>query len=231
MISGSTQYDMKDFLESLTLEFNRNANTQIAAGQKAYMRDQFDYFGIKSPLRREIQKPFLVRSYLPPKNELEQIIKVLWSKPQREYQLFAQELVFKYTKLFDKGDIKLLEFMVTHKSWWDTVDYIAIKLIGLYFERFPEQLNLYIEKWLASGNIWLQRCCLLYQLKNKDKIDSNKLEYIIQKLLGSKEFFINKAIGWILREYSKTNPKWVKAFVANNDLATLSHREALRLLN
>ncbi|MBT8305462.1 MAG: DNA alkylation repair protein [Maribacter sp.] len=221
---------MKDFIESLTLEFERNSNTLIAAGQKAYMRNQFDFFGIKSPLRREIQKPFLVRSYLPPKNELEQIVKTLWSKPQREYQLYAQELVFKYTKLFDKNDIKLLEFMVTHKSWWDTVDYIAVKLIGSYFNRFPEQLDDYIEKWLESNNIWLQRCCLLYQLKSKNNMDMQRLGYIIQSLLGTHEFFINKAIGWVLREYSKTNPKWVWEFVKNNDLSKLSQREALRLM-
>ncbi len=221
---------MKDFIESLTLEFERNSNTLIAAGQKAYMRNQFDFLGIKSPLRREIQKPFLVRSCLPPKNELEQIVKTLWSKPQREYQLYAQELVFKYTKLFDKNDIKLLEFMVTHKSWWDTVDYIAVKLIGSYFNRFPEQLDDYIEKWLESNNIWLQRCCLLYQLKSKNNMDTQRLGYIIQSLLGTHEFFINKAIGWVLREYSKTNPKWVWEFVKNNDLSKLSQREALRLM-
>ena len=221
---------MKDFLESLTLEFDLNANTQIAAGQKAYMRNQFDFFCIKSPLRREIQKPFLVKSYLPPKNELEPIVKALWNKPQREYQFFAQELLFKYTKQFDKSDIELLEFMVTHKSWWDTVDYIAVKLIGPYFRQFPEQLNLYTEKWLASDNIWLQRCCLLYQLKSKNNMDTQRLEYIIQRLLGTHEFFINKAIGWVLREYSKTNPKWVWEFAKNNDLSKLSQREALRLM-
>ena len=222
---------MNEFIQTLELELKRNANRKIAKEQKAYMRNQFEFYGIKTPLRREIQKPFLAKSYLPPKTDLEEIVKTLWNKPQREYQFIAQELVFKYTRQFDKNDIALLEFMITHKSWWDTVDYIAVKLIGAYFNRFPEQLDNYIDRWLASGNIWLQRCCLLYQLKSKDKIDTQRLQYIIQKLLGSKEFFINKAIGWVLREYSRTNPKWVRNFTENNALANLSRREALRLID
>ena len=222
---------MSEFVQTLVLELKRNSNTKIAKEQKAYMRNQFEFYGIKSSLRREIQKPFLAKSFLPPKTDLEEIVKALWNKPQREHQFIAQELAFKYTQQFDKNDIALLEFMVTHKSWWDTVDYIAVKLIGAYFTRFPEQLDSYIDRWLASGNIWLQRCCLLYQLKSKDKMDTQRLQYIIQKLLGSKEFFINKAIGWVLREYSRTNPKWVRDFSENNDLANLSRREALRLLD
>ena len=222
---------MNEFIQTLELELKRNANTKIAVAQKAYMRNQFEFYGIKTPLRHEIQKPFLAKSYLPPKTDLEEIIKTLWNKPQREYQFIAQELVFKYTQQFVENDIVLLEFMVTHKSWWDTVDYIAVKLIGAYFTRFPEQLDNYIDRWLTSGNIWLQRCCLLYQLKSKDKMDTQRLQYIIQKLLGSKEFFINKAIGWVLREYSRTNPKWVRNFTENNDLANLSRREALRLMD
>lgn len=222
---------MIDFLQTLELEFEANSNPQIAAGQKAYMRNQFEFYGIKSPKRREIQRPFLVKSYLPPKDELEQIVKTLWQKPQREYQFFAQELVSKYARRFDKNDIALLEYMVTNKSWWDTVDFIAVKLIGPYFDQYPGQLDIYLKKWLASNNIWLQRCCLLYQLKSKDKMGTKRLEHMIQKLLGSEEFFINKAIGWVLREYSRTSPKWVKDFVANNDLAGLSRREALRLMD
>ncbi|MBD0851502.1 DNA alkylation repair protein [Maribacter arenosus] len=222
---------MNEFIQTLELEFQSNSDPSIAAGQKAYMRNQFEFYGIKNPKRREIQRPFLEKSYLPPKVELQLIVKTLWQKPQREYQYFAQELVFKYRTQFDKNDIVLLEFMATHKSWWDTVDYIAVKLIGPYFEYYPGQLDTYIEKWLASDNIWLQRCCLLYQLKRKDKIDAQRLEYIIKRLLGSKEFFINKAIGWVLREYSKTNPSWVKNFTQLNDLSSLSRREALRLMD
>jgi len=221
---------MDEFILTLESELKRNSDTKIAKEQKAYMRNQFEFYGIKSPVRREIQKPFLAKEFLPPKSELEQLVTVLWQKPQREYQFIAQELVFKYTKQIEEKDIHLLEYMVTHKSWWDTVDYIAVKLIGVYFIRFPEQLDTVINTWLSSGNIWLQRCCLLYQLKSKGEMDTIRLSFIINSLLGSKEFFINKAIGWVLREHSRTNPKWVIDLVANHELAPLSKREALRLL-
>ena len=120
--------------------------------------------------------------------------------------------------------------MVTHKSWWDTVDFIAVKLMGAYFITYPDQKKVCISKWLKSNNIWLQRSALLFQLKYKSAIDTQLLSSSINYLLGSKEFFINKAIGWILREYSRTNPIWVMAFVDKTALSNLSKKEALRLI-
>lgn len=221
---------MKDFITTLSVEFKKNANPKIASGQKAYMRNQFEFYGIKTPERREIEKPFLVKEYLPPKKDLEKIVKTLWNKPQREYQFFAMELVQKYVKQFEKKDMALLEFIVMHKSWWDTVDFIAVKLIGEYFKLYPSLRKQYVKKWLASKNIWLQRSALLFQLKYKKNLDTELLSYAIQPLLGSKEFFINKAIGWVLREYSRTNPKWVVNFVNQTPLEPLSRKEALRLI-
>ncbi|NOY76887.1 MAG: DNA alkylation repair protein, partial [Calditrichaeota bacterium] len=177
------------------------------------------------------QKPFFAKDYLPPKNNLEKIVKILWEKPEREYQYFAQELTEKYNKQFDKNDIKLFEFMITHKSWWDTVDFIAPKLVGEYFKIYPDQRNTNIEKWIASDNIWLQRTSILFQLNYENELDTEFLAYIINSLLGSKEFFINKAIGWILRQYSKVNSNWVIEFTKHTQLDKLSYKEALRLIN
>jgi len=221
---------MKEFIKILEIEFKKNANPEIAIGQKAYMKNNFDFYGIKTPDRRKIQKPFLVKKYLPPKKDLEKIVKTLWKKPEREYQYFSQELTEKYSKQFDKIDIKLFEFMIINKSWWDTIDFIAPKLVGEYFKLYPEQRNNHIEKWIVSGNIWLQRTAILFQLNYKVDLDKDFLAYIIHSLLGSKEFFINKAIGWILRQYSKTNPAWVIDFANKTDLNALSKKEALRII-
>lgn len=120
--------------------------------------------------------------------------------------------------------------MITHQSWWDTVDFIATKLLGAYFKTYPEEKEKYVNKWLKSNNIWLQRSALLFQLKYKTDLDTVLLSCTITSLLGSKEFFINKAIGWVLREYSKSNPEWVIDFVNENHLTALSKREALRLV-
>jgi len=221
---------MKAFLNTLELEFAQHANPKIGLEQKAYMRNQFEFYGIKSTERREIQKPFFVKEFLPIKNDLDKIVIALWEKPQRDYQYFSQELAYKYVKQFEKKDIELFEYMVTHKSWWDTVDFIAVKLMGEYFKKFPEERGTSVKKWLSSHNIWLQRSALLFQLKYKESLDTVLLSSTINSLLGSKEFFINKAIGWILREFSKTNPKWVIAFCNKTALSSLSKKEALRLL-
>jgi 3-methyladenine DNA glycosylase AlkD len=221
---------LEDYIKTLEIEFARNANTEIAMGQKAYMKNLFEFYGIKSPVRKKVQKPFLHKDALPSKGDLEKIVKVLWGKPQREFQYFSQELAFKYVKQIGGKDIELYEFMVVNKSWWDTVDYVSVKLMGEYFKKYPNQRDKLIENWIASGNMWLQRSALLFQLNYKDELDTEFLTYVINSLLGSKEFFINKAIGWVLRQYSKTNPEWVIDFAGKTRLANLSSREALRLI-
>ncbi|MFO7674525.1 MAG: DNA alkylation repair protein [Lutibacter sp.] len=221
---------MTVFINTLEIELEKNANPKIALEQKAYMRNQFEFFGIKATERREIQKPFFVKEFLPKKDELDNIVIALWEKPQRDYQYFSQELAYKYLNQFEEKDIDLFEYMVTHKSWWDTVDFIAAKLMGEYFKKFPEQRTVYVKKWIDSKNIWLQRCALLFQLKYKENLDTALLSSTINSLLGSKEFFINKAIGWILRAYSKTNPIWVIEFTRKTALSNLSKKEGLRLI-
>lgn len=221
---------MSEWIDLLQVEFSVHANPQKALLQKAYLKNQFEFFGLTAPERREIQKPFLAKAFLPPKVDLKTIVKELWLKPEREYQYFAQELAFKYVKQMEEKDIDLFEFMVINKSWWDTVDFIAVKLMGSYFQNFPKARDERIEIWLKSQNIWLQRSALLFQLKYKNDLDDKLLSFVINTLLGSKAFFINKAIGWILREYSRTNPLWVRDFCARTPLNNLSKKEALRFL-
>lgn len=217
-------------LKGLKKEFEKNANPVIAAGQKAYMKNLFDFYGIKTPGRREIQRSFLTGKNLLPKGHLEKLVKVLWNMPQREYQYFGQELARKYVKSAEESDISLYEYMVVNKSWWDTVDFIAVHLIGEFFKSYPGMRNKYVEKWLDSGNRWLQRSAVLFQLNYKENMDKEFLAGVIRSLLGSGEFFINKAIGWVLRNYSKTDPDWVIDFVRRTELDKLSRREALRLV-
>ena len=222
---------MKNLIKILENEFKKDANPHNAFHQKAYMKNQFEFFGIKTPLRRKIQKPFLMNENLPPKKELSKIVKALWLKPGREFQYFAQELTSKYCKQFNERDTGLFEFMITHKSWWDTVDFIAPKLAGEYFKIYPEQRDHSVEIWIESKNIWLQRASILFQLNYKNELDKEFLSYIINSLLDSTGFFINKAIGWVLRQYSRTNPDWVIDFANKTPLNKLSLKEALRLIN
>ena len=218
------------FLNALEKEFKNHSNQIIAKGQKAYMRNQFDFYGIVTSKRREIQKP-LFKEYIKSFNpNLERLIKTLWKKEQRDYQYTAQELILKHSNQFKIEDIHLFEFMIINKSWWDTIDFLSPKILGEYFKLYPEKIEQQIEKWILLNNIWLQRSCLIFQLKYKQKLNTKLLTHIIHSLLDSKEFFINKAIGWILREYSKTNEKWVIDFVEKTALSNLSAKEALKFI-
>jgi 3-methyladenine DNA glycosylase AlkD len=219
---------MHPYLKPLSLMFAENANTDIAFYMKKYMKGQYEYFGIKSPLRREIKNEFL-RSYgLPAISELNDITKECWKLPQREFQYFIMEVLEKVAKKAESERIGLYEYLLENKSWWDTVDFISAVLVGIHFQKYPEQIVPYTDKWMKSGNKWLQRSSLLFQLKYKKKTDLDLMTNYIERLQGSKEFFINKAIGWVLREYSKTDPKWAVDYVGRSKLAPLSRREALK---
>lgn len=220
-----------DFVTQLETDFRQQADRNIAINQEAYLQNQFELYGLPTPLRKEIQKPFLLKENLPNKKELPHIITELWSKPQREFQYFAIDLNRKYLKKIEFQDIELFELMITNKSWWDTVDLIATNLVGAYFKLFPEQIIPVTKKWMNSDNMWLQRTCLIFQLKYKEEIDTDLLTDYILQLKDTKEFFINKAIGWILREYTRKNPEWVIDFVNKYELSNLSKREALKLIN
>lgn len=148
----------------------------------------------------------------------------------RECQYAAQEILLKYARNYGPSELELMEFMTPHKSWWDTVYFIASNCMGRYFKMYPQQTSPVTQRWINSGNMCLQRCALLFQLKYKEVLDTQLLSRYIEALLGSKEFFINKAIGWALRQHSKTDPTWVEAFANRTPLARLSRKEALRLL-
>jgi 3-methyladenine DNA glycosylase AlkD len=195
---------------------------------KAYMRGQYEYFGIASPERRIIFAEHKKKYGLIPGDILNETVKACWQASEREYQYFAMEMLNKVSKKSNPEIIQLYEYMISEKSWWDTIDFIAANLVGSYFKKYPELINSKTAEWMDSDNMWLQRTCLIFQLKYKGQLDTELMESFILKLKDSKQFFIRKAIGWILREYSKTNPEYVKNFVQNNSLSGLSHVEALK---
>jgi len=218
-------------LPALENLFRKNANPENAFFMKKYMKDKFSFLGIKSPERRALTRVFYKNHNRPDLNNLENIVRKLWKLEEREFQYFAMELVEKELKKMAQNDIQLFEYLVVNKSWWDTIDFIAANLIGKHLSNYSglvEQMN---KKWISSENMWLNRTALLFQLKYKKNLDTKLLKQNILKCRDSKEFFIRKAIGWVLREYSKTNPVWVSEFVDSTTLSPLSKREALKWIN
>ena len=217
----------REFIYTLKKLFIQNSNPIIAKNQKAYLRNKFEFYGINAKIRREILNKTL--SIYDSKYHTKLLAKQLWQQKEREYHYCAQEILL--IKNYKTHDIDLFEYMITNKSWWDTIDFIAPKILGKYFKLYPNQIDKKINQWIFSENIWLQRSCLIFQLKYKKDLNTKLLTYIINNLLNTDEFFIDKSIGWILREYSKTNSLWVRKFVHKTKLKSLSKREALRFIN
>jgi 3-methyladenine DNA glycosylase AlkD len=218
---------MDQYTKELYDIFKLHQNETNRPSMESYMKNHFQFLGIKTPKRRQLIKDFIQLHGLP--NDLS-IIKEIWELEEREFQYVALDLLSKDYKKAEKERIEFYEQLITEKSWWDTVDTIAGILISLHFLRFPDLIASYTDKWIRSENMWLQRAAILHQLKFKQHTNEEKLFNHIKIVSSSKEFFIQKAIGWALREYSKTSPLSVRNFVTNNEefLAPLSKREALK---
>jgi 3-methyladenine DNA glycosylase AlkD len=219
---------MHPYIIPLKTLFGQNADPSRAVPMKKYMRDQFEYLGIKTPQNVALQKKFYEEYGFPPLSELDTVLRDLWSLPPREFQYVAVGLLGRFNKQIPATFIKTIEYLLVTKPWWDTVDSIAGGTVGVHFQRFPEVREKYLAKWRASDNFWLRRTTILFQLNYKKETDFELLCDIIRENLGSKEFFINKAIGWSLRQYARIDPKAVKKFVKSTQLHPLSRREALK---
>ncbi|TJY43208.1 DNA alkylation repair protein [Cohnella pontilimi] len=220
----SVVQELAEFLQA-------HGDEEQAVPMAAYMKNHFPFLGLKSPKRVELTRQFWKQQGLPPTEELAQVVRELWALPEREFQYIAVELLQRTAKQSEARDIVLLEELIVTKSWWDTVDALASHLVGGLFLRYPGLIPIYTKKWIRSDNMWLQRTALLFQLGYKERTDNRLLFDLIEVCRGSKEFFIRKAIGWALREYSKTDPEAVVRYVTNTELSPLSVREALKIVN
>ena len=221
---------MHPYTASLKTLFEQHADPVQAAPMKKYMRNQFEYLGIKTPQNTALQKEFYKEHGLPEFSELDEILRDLWSLPEREFQYVGVGLLGKFEKQLPAEFIDTVKYLIITKSWWDTVDAIASHTVGTHFKRFPKMREKYLKKWRRSKNMWLRRTAILFQLGYKKETDFALVSDIIRENLGSDEFFINKAIGWALRQYAYTDPNAVKKFVKSTALHPLSRREAMKHL-
>jgi len=214
--------------DKLFPELEKNKNTEQAVKMAAYMKNKFVFLGIPKPKLNEIIKPYIKEGK---NHELDwKFVNICWKKNYREAQYVAVEYLDSLINLLKDDDLQSLRKLIITKSWWETVDSIdAIvgKLILNYRHLEKEML-----KWSKDENIWLRRVSIDFQLQYKEKTNQKLFEQIIVNNFGTDEFFINKAIGWSLREYSKTNKKWVKEFIKKykDKLHKLSIKEASKYL-
>lgn len=207
-----------------------NGDEEKAIKMASYMKDNFIFLGIPKPKRGELYKDFIKQAKK--QNFIDwDLIFMLWDLPTQEFQYFAIYYLIALKDNLKKEDIDNIKLLIVSKSWWDTVDTLAGNIMGTICYKYPELIKTHIFPWSESYNIWLVRVAILFQLKYKEKTDAEVLSLIIKKNNNnSKEFFVNKTIGWALREYSKTNKEWVGTFIKNTSLLSLSIREGSQYL-
>lgn len=219
------------FINQLETTFQAHENTENSLAMAKYMKNHFAFYGIKTTDRRLLLKEIWNANKDEIKKDVQNIATSLYTKKQRELHYCAIEIVIRERKgNYKKSDIHFIEKLLITNSWWDSVDTISKYILGQYLLEFPDAVDDTIEKFSNSDNLWLNRSAILFQLGFKEKTDFDLLKAICLQHKNSTEFFIQKAIGWSLREYAKTNPHQVIDFVANSNLKFLSKKEALKNL-
>ncbi len=208
--------------------FYNNRNEEQAEPMAKYMKNLFPFLGIKKPERVSLSKEFFKE--MEKHNEIDwDFIFKCYDMPEREFQYLSIGYMERVKELFTPDYMKNIEKLIITKSWWDSVDSIN-SLVGHIAMKYPEVKEDIIAKWIESENIWLNRISIIFQLRYKENTDTEFLSKAILHNSKTDEFFINKAIGWALREYSKTNKEWVREFIESNELSKLSVREGSKYI-
>lgn len=215
--------------DSLIIDIKSNGDPERAVKMSAYMRDKFSFLGIPTPKRKELCKEYFKMAEKGTNVNWE-FIDLCWREPYREFQYVATDYLTLMQKHLTPQDVPKIRELAIEKSWWDTIDGLD-RVVGNIALAYPE-INHTLLEWSNDENLWLRRIAIDHQLSRKGQTDRSLMEKIIVNNLGQSEFFINKAIGWSLREYSKTNPDWVRGFIDRyrDKLAALSIKEASKYL-
>lgn len=210
-------------------DFLHSKDEHQAISMSAYMRNQFLFLGIPMPLRKKLCREYF-RTAKKTKIVDWKFIRACWDHSYRELQYVAMDYLVAMEKFLTPLDVPKIKELALMKSWWDTIDGLD-RIVGNIALSYPAVNNTLLE-WSLDESLWLRRIAIDHQLIRKDKTNTELLEKIIVNNLGSHEFFINKAIGWSLRDYSKTNPDWVKCFIETHkdQLAPLSVKEASKYI-
>lgn len=206
-------------------------NPEDAKAMQAYMKTEQPFYGVKTPERQAIFKQAREHTKVSTFTEYSRLVLWLWAGENREEQYLAMDAAEYYKAFRTREAFDIYEEMLLGANHWDTVDKIASNLIGTLIKEHRE-LEQKLLEWRKSDNMWLRRASLLAHLKHKADTNVPLLEETILMLAHEDEFFIRKAIGWVLREYSKTDPDYVSDFIAKytDKLSALSQKEALKVI-
>ena len=215
-------------VEDIFQELKEVANPEDAIHMEAYMKDQFEFLGVKTPVRRKLSKVFFKKN-----SSLAidwKFIHQAWDNPYREMQYVVLDYLQLKQKALTPSDLPKIKKLAQTKPWWDTIDFLC-RSVGYISLHYPETKKIVLD-WSRDKDFWLRRIAIEHQLLQKEETDVQLLEQILINNLNQTEFFINKAIGWALRDYSKTNPDWVLEFIEKykDKLSKLSIKEGSKYL-
>ncbi|MGZ3416409.1 MAG: DNA alkylation repair protein [Polyangiales bacterium] len=215
-------------ISRLAKAYGAAADPERAVAMKAYMRDQFEFYGIMRTSRDAIHREALLGLPKPTEADLAGFARSCWKKPQREWQYVAMGLLRKHVRTLSAEFLPVAKELIATKSWWDTVDELATHVVGGLVTRYPA-LVVEMDAWAKSGDLWIVRSAILHQNRYRDKTDAERLFTYCAANATHKDFFMRKAIGWALRVYAATDPRAVERFVKKTPtLSPLSVKEAMR---
>jgi len=215
------------YLQKVKDYFDENGHPEVAEKQRKYMRDQFEYYGLKAPKWVPFSNRLMKEEGIFRNKDLKKFVRLCFEEEHREVHYVGLQMVERAVKKEDEDFIEFIEELILNKSWWDTVDWIS-KFVGFHFQRFPHQIIPKCEEWLTSENIWLQRTTVIFQRYKKYPTNEKLLFENILRVKHINEFFIQKAIGWALRDHSKEHPQVVIDFIKKNKIEGLAKREGLK---
>ena len=214
-------------------EFLRLSDPLAAAAMAAYMKTDMAFYGVKKPARQPVYRH--IKPLVTPADatEYEHVVRVFWELPHREEKYFAMSLASDFKAFITPAAIPLYGSLIVDGAWWDFVDHVAVNCVGPTLLDERPVVKPIMEQWVYDDNMWLRRTALLAHLKHKSATDQDTLFEHCLMLATEKEFFIRKAIGWVLREYAKTRPDEVARFVVQNRKrwSGLTFREATKHLD
>ncbi len=217
-----------DFIISFRSKMHELAKSEYAEQMQAYMKTKQAFYGVNAPAVNETLRS-LYKNYSLSEEEIKAICWELWNGNFREEMYASIKIVEKYHRLLlTSENFSYFKKYFKRVENWDQLDPLASNILGMIFLKdrsFSKEISL----WSFDKNMWIRRASLLVHLKHRNNTDQEMLAFSIQQVMKEKEFFIRKAIGWVLRSYSDYNPKWVIHFVESNpELSNLSKKEALR---
>jgi 3-methyladenine DNA glycosylase AlkD len=210
------------------------ANPAKAPEMQAYMKSSTPYRGVPKPERAALTRALFTEHVLSSDAEWVDTILALWREAEfREERYVAIDLsgARRYASWQSSALVPVYDELIVTGAWWDYVDEIASRRIGPLVRAEPDVMKPLMRKWSTDDDLWRRRTSIICQLASKAATDTALLADCIEPSVEEKDFFLRKGIGWALREYAKTDPEWVRAFVADHPaLSGLSRREALKHL-